>query len=103
MVAAGSLIFVDVIKQKPFTLAVQALQLATLAVSQVAVIGPSSSFYDQVSAISDDGLHYYATVQKTGAPLNPFLPSSSCAPLCTAGSKCCRDPAPNSTPPAERY
>jgi hypothetical protein len=93
----GSLLFVDVIKTSPFTLGLQALNLAALIVSPVVVLGPGGSFYDQVSAISSDGLTYYATIQQEGEPIKPFLPSAACEPKCATGSQCCVDPSPNST------
>ena len=48
MTLTGSLLFVNLTNPHPFTLGVQALDLATQAITFVASFGPSGSFYDQV-------------------------------------------------------
>lgn len=85
----GSLLFVDVISTSPFTLGLEALNLANLTTSRVLVLGPGESLWDQVS-VSTSG-SYYTTVMHNGPLINPYLPSSSCQPACSQ-SLCCEDP-----------
>ena len=100
LMVAGSLIFVDVIKQKPFTLAVQALQLATLAVSQVAVMALRARF----TIRSPPSLMMASTTidcPENGCPSEPISSILVVRACVHGGSKCCRDPAPNTFhPPA---
>lgn len=98
MTLAGSLLFVNLTNPHPFTLGVQALNLATQATTFVASFGPSGSFYDQVGTVSADGATYWASIQHTGAPIDPWSSSSTCSPGCASGTKCCVDPhTPNAT------
>ena len=93
----GSLLYLDLLSTKPtFVLGLEALNLQTLAVSNVSSLGPAESFYDQVSVADHDT--YYVTVQHPGQPIDPFLPSKACVPSCPTDSLCCADPAaPNTT------
>ena len=89
MTLTGSLLFVNLTNPHPFTLGVQALNLATQAITFVASFGPSGSFYDQVGTVSADGATYWASIQHTGAPIDPWSSSSTCSPGCASGTKCC--------------